>query len=355
MEDIRRRAPNEMKMVYGKATLFPAIAVSAFMAMFACSTAEAQSLRTWVSASGADTNPCTLSAPCRTFQGAYSKTVDRGQISVRDAGEYGQVVISKSITIDGSNGLGRISPTSDFQPYAGIFIDNPGAHVILRGLEIHGRDCNGSPDQEGGGFGIGMSRGKQLHVENITISHHPCYSVLDPWKYSPYGIFVSAEGSKTFVSDTRIRLNGTFLTAVGQGGGAGIQVEAEGGAIGMSVTGTFVDGNYVGVRLYSKANGVITFSAENTSISGNVANGLVALSDNGKITATISDSQATENGNIAIHSVGTNALVRLGRSRVTNNYFGLYPLNGGRIQSFGDNEITGNKFDGSAPQPVTRR
>jgi len=72
------------------------------LATFAIATsAQAQATRTWVSGVGDDANPCSRTAPCKTFAGAISKTAAGGEISVLDPGGFGAVTITKSITING--------------------------------------------------------------------------------------------------------------------------------------------------------------------------------------------------------------------------------------------------------------
>src|SRR5438093_5866225 len=63
------------------------------------SLAQAQATRTWVSGVGDDANPCSRTAPCKTFAGAISKTAAGGEINVLDPGGFGAVTITKSITI----------------------------------------------------------------------------------------------------------------------------------------------------------------------------------------------------------------------------------------------------------------
>src|SRR3954464_15950640 len=70
------------------------------------SLAQAQATRTWVSGVGDDLNPCSRTAPCKTFAGAISKTAKDGEISVLDPGGFGTVTITKSITINGTHGQG---------------------------------------------------------------------------------------------------------------------------------------------------------------------------------------------------------------------------------------------------------
>ncbi len=71
------------------------------------SLAQAQATRTWVSGVGDDVNPCSRTAPCKTFAGAISKTAAGGEINILDPGGYGAVTITKSITIDG---VGLLAP-----------------------------------------------------------------------------------------------------------------------------------------------------------------------------------------------------------------------------------------------------
>src|SRR5918993_1914131 len=70
------------------------------------SMAQAQATRTWVSGVGDDVNPCSRTAPCKTYAGAISKTAINGEISTLDPGGFGAVTITKSITIEGTPGQG---------------------------------------------------------------------------------------------------------------------------------------------------------------------------------------------------------------------------------------------------------
>src|SRR6187200_1921215 len=70
--------------------------------------ASAQATRTWVSGVGDDVNPCSRTAPCKTFAGAISKTARGGEINCLDPGGYGAVTITKSITLDCTGTQGSI-------------------------------------------------------------------------------------------------------------------------------------------------------------------------------------------------------------------------------------------------------
>src|ERR1700756_2338676 len=91
--------------------------------------------RTWVSGVGDDANPCSRTAPCKTFAGAISKTDPGGEISVLDPGGYGAVTITKSISIITEGGSGEAGILASGTN--GITV-NAGASdvVILRGLVI---------------------------------------------------------------------------------------------------------------------------------------------------------------------------------------------------------------------------
>src|SRR5918911_1602404 len=75
----------------------------------ASSLAQAQATRTWVSGVGDDANPCSRTAPCKTFAGAISKTAIDGEIDALDPGGFGAITITKSITLDGTQGAGFAS------------------------------------------------------------------------------------------------------------------------------------------------------------------------------------------------------------------------------------------------------
>src|SRR5438128_5063639 len=81
-----------------------ALAIAIFTFAFA-SLAQAQATRTWVSGVGDDANPCSRTAPCKTFAGAISKTAASGEIDALDPGGFGAVTITKAITIDGGGGI----------------------------------------------------------------------------------------------------------------------------------------------------------------------------------------------------------------------------------------------------------
>jgi hypothetical protein len=128
--------------------------------LLASASAYAQATRTWVSGVGDDVNPCSRTAPCKTFAGAISKTAAGGEIDVLDPGGYGTVTITKSITIDGQGTMASIlaSGTNGINVNAGVS-DN----VILRNLSINGAGTTLGLN------GINFLAGANLTVENCII------------------------------------------------------------------------------------------------------------------------------------------------------------------------------------------
>jgi hypothetical protein len=135
------------------------------MAAFA-STASAQATRTWVSGVGDDVNPCSRTAPCKTWAGAISKTADGGEIDALDPGGYGAVTITKAITLNG-NGYGStlVAGTN------GIIV-NPGADddVILRNMNIVGTGQVGACPWTGLS-GVQILGGRTVRVDNVEINN----------------------------------------------------------------------------------------------------------------------------------------------------------------------------------------
>src|SRR5213079_1067442 len=124
---------------------FVRLLVAVTFTLAICSLANAQASRTWVSGVGDDANPCSRTAPCKTFAGAISKTAAGGEINCLDPGGFGVVTITKSIVIDcdyteggvlgaGTNGINVNDSTTA----------TPGTIVVyLRGLDIEGTGPSG--------------------------------------------------------------------------------------------------------------------------------------------------------------------------------------------------------------------
>src|SRR5215204_3293140 len=133
------------------------LAIATFM-FATVSIAQAQASRTWVSGIGDDANPCSRTAPCKTWAGAISKTAACGEIDALDPGGFGAVTITKSITLDGSGTFASILASLT----NGIIVNALSTDVItIRGLSINGF-CNGIN-------GMNILSAKTVNVIDCTI------------------------------------------------------------------------------------------------------------------------------------------------------------------------------------------
>ncbi len=308
--------------------------IGAVMAM-ACalawaSGAAAQATRTWVSGVGDDANPCSRTAPCKTFAGAISKTAAGGEIDVLDPGGFGGVTITKAITIGTDPGLGGILVNLS----TGVII-NAGVNdnIVLRGVVIQGLGNSVN--------GVRFLAGKSLTLQDCTISGMS--------SGSPNGFAVNMQpssGSSTLtITNAAIYNNGVAP----DGGGIGIQPTGT-ASVQAVLTNVTSSGNTVGLRAdASQTSGVVRVSITDSAFSGNTNGGVSALTLAGFGYASVSLQNVTSSNNgSGLNANGPNTTVRFGYSSVVGNGVGIQQVNGGVAQSYGNNvigNVSGN--DGS--------
>jgi hypothetical protein len=286
--------------------------------------ASAQASRTWVSGVGDDANPCSRTAPCKTFAGAISKTAAQGEISVLDPGGFGAVTITKSISIVAASAEGGILSAGT----NGIII-NAGANdnITLRGLIIDGFNT--------GINGIRFLAGASLHVEDCTIE-----------RVDQFGIsFEPAGASQLSVRNTVLRNN---LGATG--GGILLRPGALGSANAVFDNVTTAR-NHTGIQIEDRSKATML----NTTIASNTAFGLLVQSNAAAAEANVSSSQSTNNVAAGIKSDGTLATIRLDDTTVTGNGSGLVSARSGAVLSFGTNRIAGNGVNGAPTGPLSQQ
>src|SRR6186997_2407663 len=218
-----------------KVVLKSAILAALFVGLLYATPAQAQATRTWVSGVGDDANPCSRTAPCKTFAGAISKTATGGEINVIDPGGFGTVTITKSITIDGAGSHSSILASGT----NGVNISTTAGRVILRNLSINGAGT--------GLYGIRANAGSSLTslvVENCQIEN-----------FVTTGISVEV-GALVSVLNTNIR-NVT---------GTGMSVAPATGTARVLLDGVHMENSGDGFR----ATGATVATARNSSASGNV-------------------------------------------------------------------------------------
>ncbi len=163
------------------------------------SSASAQATRTWVSGVGDDANPCSRTAPCKTFAGSISKTANGGEINCIDPGGFGGVTITKSITIDCKSTEGGVLVSG-----TNAIVVNATANdkVKLRGLDINGI---------GTGAPTSLSGVKVLSAKQVVIADSEIYRFQSGITVVPTSLL-----TRVIVKGNNIHDNGVgVLTAPG--------------------------------------------------------------------------------------------------------------------------------------------
>jgi hypothetical protein len=231
--------------------------------------ASAQATRTWVSGVGDDVNPCSRTAPCKTFAGAISKTAEYGEINAIDSGPFGALTITKSITIDVTSVKGGVL-TSLSQ--SGMLVNaQPDDNVILRGLDIHGAPAAGAACAAG--HGVRILNARSVRIEDSTITQLQRAISVEP-------------SAATDVLVNRVEMGNNCVA---------------------------------GVLAAPGATGSARVSIANSSIS---------------------------NSGTAV-SAGPRSEAWIGNTTIFGNALGFDALDGGKINDWGDNRVSGNTTDGA--------
>ena len=289
--------------------VLPAAALGLLLAGVLPASALAQSTRTWVSGTGDDANPCSRTAPCKTFAGAISKTAPGGEINALDPGGFGAVTITKSITISatGVEAGVLVSGTNGIVVAAGT-----GDRVTLRGLDFNG-------------LGTGLSGVTASSVGTLRVEKSQIYGFVNGVNFQP-----TNAGARLIVQDSEIHGNS----------GDGIVV---GRSTRATVRRNDIDDNACGIvaasfDLLASPNYLIHCGAATSGTGGSAS-------------VSAYSNHLAGNTDDAIASIGSQAAVNLSASEISDNATGLDPLSG-LIRSFGNNYLVGNSVDGSPTSTI---
>ena len=302
---------------------FLLIALTVASLTFVMQSAYAQATRTWVSGTGNDADPCSRTAPCKTFAGAISKTAAGGEIDALDPGGFGALTITKAITIDGGGG----QVASVLAAGTNGIVVSAGANqtVTLRNLRING--VAGTPT--GGLNGIQMSSGAALHIENCTI-----------FGFTQNGINInlnSSAATRVFITDTVVSNSVGGIAAHNSGTGnvllsiqrtnlsqnSGFGLKADGGGGTGFILGTLADsliaGNGTGVLAVGGASAGVGIQITRSSIVNNVTNGAQSNGTAGSAQIFFSYTVISGNGT-GLSSVGGGSLASYKNNSVEANF-----------------------------------
>ncbi len=274
--------------------------------------------RTFVSSSGSDTNPCTVTAPCATFAQAFTLTQPTGIIAALDPGKYGPLTITYPVTVNG-NGWAAITATANGN---GITINADVGNVILTGLKVDGAGAAYN--------GIVFNSGASLTVSNCIVK-----DFISNNSVTGNGIMIApTTGTVDFTIVNTVALNNGsagihYLPASGSATATGAidHVTAANNAIGMAVD----------LSAASAGSAAVTIS--NSVANNNSGGGIVTASAAGTVTVTADRDEISSNGTGV--GVGANTSVLLSRSVIAkNSTYGI--SNSGTAASSQDNRIAGN-------------
>ena len=263
------------------------------------STAFGQATRTWVSGVGDDVNPCSRTAPCKTFAGAISKTAAKGEINVLDPGGFGGVTITKSIHIRarGFTAGVLVSGTNAIVISAGS-----SDRVTLTGLDINGLDT--------GINGVKVNSAKVVRIEKC-----------DVFGFSNSGVNFTPSNA-----NARLIIQDSHISDNVAGTGVGVQPTAAGGAV--TIRRSEIDDN---------ANGIAVNGTSQPAI------------------VNLFRSEVADNASFGLLAIGTQADIRIGSNDITGNGTGLSTSSAGKITSYGNNHVNGNGSDGNPTSTIATR
>jgi hypothetical protein len=285
--------------------------------------ARAQATRTWVSGVGDDANPCSRTAPCKTFAGAISKTAAGGEIDCLDPGGFGAVTITKSITIDCGGTFGSILAALT----NGVNINAAGITVNLRNLSINGVG--------NGLIGINFINGNSLTLTNVNIVNFNGGSAIGVL-FAP-----NAANSILEVNNSVITSNGI---APSTGGGIVAQPAVGGNAV-VVISDSRLENNSDAVRANSTSGG-ITMTVRESTLANNRGSGINSISGNA-IVLMVDRNTISNNFQNGVVSSGGNSLVRINATAISGNATGVTSVAGGVLRSYKNNAINGNGVDGT--------
>jgi hypothetical protein len=294
--------------------------------------AHAQATRTWVSGVGDDANPCSRTAPCKTWAGAESKTAPGGEIDALDPGGFGAVTIVKSLTLDGGGGQVASILVAGTN---GVNVSAASTDVvIIRNVRFDGLLGNGGNAGNAGLTAIQFNTGAVLIVEKCEI-----------FGFANNGIgIVPTTNSKVLISETHIQ-NAAFNANT-----AGILIQPTAN-VNVSISKSWVE-SMAQSAIFASGGGVgnIRLNVKDSVISGFGGVGVQVTSAGGatSVVGEVTGSQIS-NGSTGAAVSGANGTLTLGENSISNNVTGVSAPSG-TLLSYKNNMIADNVSNGT---PIT--
>jgi hypothetical protein len=286
----------------------------------ALSPSTAQAQRVFVGATGTDSNPCTFTQPCRTFQHAHDTVAAGGEIDVLDPAGYGIVNINKAISIQGHGFAGIAAPSGN----AVVISAGASDKINLRGLLIDGVGT--------GANGILFNSGGSLNIQDSLIRN-----------FTGAGISVApSAAAAVFVSDTVLADNGDGVVIAPSGSAVVNAMLARINADNNINHGVFANGQAAGTTI-----NVTLFH----SVAASSSVGVQATSAGGSTNVMVRDTAVAGNQTGLTATGNANAFLRVAHSVITANNTGWSVANSASVLSYADNNIDNNGA-GNTPPPA---
>jgi hypothetical protein len=282
------------------------------------SLAQAQATRTWVSGVGDDANPCSRTAPCKTFAGAISKTAKDGEIDALDPGGFGNVTITKSITLNGTHGAGYGSILSAGAAQ-GVLINITDVNDLRKTVRLRSLDINGAST---GTDGVKILAANRVYIEDCALDGFTNNCIRDNRNVA---------NAQLFVSDTVTRNAAqSCITIVPTAPGSVIAMLDN-----VRMEGSSSNSGYA-------QSGNVQATLHNCVAAGNSQFGVFADGTGGQLNIV----SCIVSHNATGISVSSPAIARLTDSTITNNTTASINVIGQiQVQSAGNNIISGNGAD----------
>jgi hypothetical protein len=311
------------------------IVIGAALAGSIATQAHAQATRTWVSGVGDDANPCSRTAPCKTFAGAISKTIVSGEINCLDPGGFGAVTITKTITISCEGVIAGIVASGT----NGIVVNAPGGVVVLHGLDIDGTGT--------GLAGINIVAASAVQVHKSSIRN------FNAGNNNGWGITAApTAATRIDVTDSIISNNGSAST------GGGIRVRPTGAG---TVTGAISQ-----VKVLNNAgSGVVadgsaatgpqmTLAVRDSVVIGNVVTGILSNTGPANTLVRVVIDRTTVTGSATGVVSSGNGDVTIGFSHIVGNSTGVRFTAPATLRTYQTNQMRGNIVDNGTFSDVIR-
>ncbi len=289
------------------------------------SPAFAQATRTWVSGVGDDVNPCSRTAPCKTFAGAISKTAAGGEINALDSGGFGAITVTKSITIDGAGAHASILALN----VNGVTINGPGIVVTLRNLSING--ANGTA-----GNGIRIVQAAAVNIDNVNVTN-----------FAGSGTSGRGVAIETATSDVRVNIANSSIANMEN---HGIHSAPTAGSVHLAVDNVRIArGGAAGINLRE-----LTAASIYRSAITNHRNQAAVRLELSTASATVGNSLLANNAaGVTNTAAGGTPSVFLYGNVITRNTVAALQVGSGSITSLGNNIIRGNAGNEAPTTTIT--